>query len=329
MMAARPRRSLAPAPRRVAGQGARLAHVQELQRTRLTAALIAVVESGETPRPTVSQIISRARVSRKTFYDLFSDREDCFLAAYEETFARARAAATQAYQQQATWRDGVRAALGCLLALMDEQPGLARLCIIHSSAAGERVQLRREELMAQLADTVDLGRGASTAASDLPRMTAEGIVGGVQAVIRRRLLRNDRGTLQELLGPLMSMIVLPYLGPQAACEERSTPSERQGAAAVRPPGRSSDPLSGLSIRLTYRTVRVLVAIGDQPHSSNREVAMHAGIADQGQVSKLLARLAGLGLIENLGQGQPKGGSNAWRLTVSGDRLERATRPRLI
>ena len=68
---------------------------------------------------------------------------------------------------------------------------------------------------------------------------------------------------------------------------------------------------------------------DHPDASNREVAAAAGIGDQGQMSKLLARLARLGLIENLGVGQAKGGSNAWRLTADGARLERATRPRVM
>ena len=60
------------------------------------------------------------------------------------------------------------------------------------------------------------------------------------------------------------------------------------------------------MRLTYRTVRVLSVIGEAPGASNREVAEGSGIADQGQISKLLARLERLQLIENTGGGQLKG-----------------------
>ena len=81
------------------------------------------------------------------------------------------------------------------------------------------------------------------------------------------------------------------------------------------------------MRLTYRTVRVLVVIGERPGASNREIADLSGVADQGQISKLLARLARLELVENTGEGQEKGGPNAWRLTPRGARVERATRPR--
>ena len=80
------------------------------------------------------------------------------------------------------------------------------------------------------------------------------------------------------------------------------------------------------MRLTYRTVRVLVAIaalgGRGSGPSNREVSEAAGVADQGQISKLLARLEHLGLIANGGEGHARGEPNAWRLTTKGRDVER-------
>jgi DNA-binding PadR family transcriptional regulator len=80
------------------------------------------------------------------------------------------------------------------------------------------------------------------------------------------------------------------------------------------------------MRLTYRTLRVLTAISEQPGASNREVAVHAEVADQGQISKLLARLERLGLIQNTGEGQPSGEPNAWLLTSRGEEILNASRP---
>jgi hypothetical protein len=71
------------------------------------------------------------------------------------------------------------------------------------------------------------------------------------------------------------------------------------------------------MRLTYRTVRVLMAVAAQPGGSNRQVADESGIGDQGQISKLLARLHGLGLIENTGAGSVRGAPNSWVLTAKG------------
>jgi DNA-binding MarR family transcriptional regulator len=81
------------------------------------------------------------------------------------------------------------------------------------------------------------------------------------------------------------------------------------------------------MRVTYRTMRVLMAIaevdGRGSHPSNRQVADGAGITDQGQMSKLLTRLHRLGLIESAGEGSARGGPNAWALTERGRELEGA------
>jgi DNA-binding IclR family transcriptional regulator len=74
------------------------------------------------------------------------------------------------------------------------------------------------------------------------------------------------------------------------------------------------------MRLTYRTARVLEDVAEHPGVSNRLVAEHAGIADQGQASKLLARLERLGLLRNTGEGHARGERNAWSLTPTGLRV---------
>jgi DNA-binding MarR family transcriptional regulator len=74
-------------------------------------------------------------------------------------------------------------------------------------------------------------------------------------------------------------------------------------------------------------VRALTVIAERPGASNREIAEGSGITDQGQISKLLNRLARLNLVENHGEGQERGAANAWHLTPRGLQVERATRPR--
>ncbi len=313
-------------PPRSGPNGLSRLQVAEIQRRRiLTATLDAVARIGYA-RVTVAEIIGRARISRKTFYDVFSDREDCFLAAFEQTVAEASLLARGAYSQAPSWRVGMRLALASLLQFMEDEPGLARLCLVETPAAGDRVRARRTEVLAELALVIDRGRLASSPSREPSEMTAEGIVGAIVTVLHNRLLERDEKPLTELLGPLMSIIVLPYHGPSAAKRElaRPAPPISNGRVAHVPP---HDPLQGLNIRLTYRTVRVLVTIAGQPGASNREVAEGSGIIDQGQVSKLLTRLAGLDLVENRGQGQEKGAANAWHLTARGRLVERATRPR--
>jgi AcrR family transcriptional regulator len=302
--------------------------VTEIQRSRMLAAAVEAVEEVGYARMTVAQVIGRARVSRKTFYDVFSDREDCFLAAFDQALGQAKTLASEAYEGESNWRDGVRSALAGLLVFMDEEPGLAKLCVVEALGAGERVLERRAQTLEELATVIDQGRSVTNATREPPEVTAEGVVGAIFAVLHTRLLEGGKQPFTDLLGSLMSMIVLPYLGTRAAGRELSRPP-LEVARASRPPAsaRRRDPLEGLNMRLTYRTVRVLMVIAEHPGASNREIAEGSGIVDQGQISKLLTRLARLKLVENLGEGQEKGASNAWHLTPRGAQVERATRPR--
>jgi AcrR family transcriptional regulator len=306
--------------------------VSEIQRSRMLTATVEAVEEGGYARLTVAQVIARARVSRKTFYDLFEDREDCFLAAFNQAVDQLSVLVTDAYREESSWRESIRAALLALLRFMDEEPGLARICFVEALAAGPRVLRRRTQILNQVKRVVDQGRSASAArtarsAAESPDVTAEGVVGAVFAVLHTRLLARRNEPFTDLLGPLMSMLVLPYLGSRAASSElvrKPPPLPRRR----RIPRRSTkDPLEGLDMRLTYRTVRVLTFVAERPGASNREIADGAGIADQGQISKLLTRLERLQLVRNVGEGQVKGAANEWYLTDRGAQVERATRPR--
>jgi AcrR family transcriptional regulator len=301
--------------------------VSAIQRDRMIAAAVDALEDVGYARTTVSQVISRARVSRKTFYDLFDDREDCLLAAFEQMLAETRRPVEQAYREQADWRDAVRSALAALLEQLDRAPGLAKLFVVESLAGGERMLRRRAKVIDELARAIDRGRTTAAGRSQ-PMLTAQGLVGGVVAVLHTRLVRDDPEPFRALLGPLMSMIVLPYLGPAAAADEHTVGHGRQRRRQRRVRRRPvKDPLDGLKMRLTYRTMLVLAVVAPLPGASNREIAEGSGIVDQGQISKLLSRLAGLGLLENCGAGQPLGATNEWHLTARGAQLERATQRR--
>jgi AcrR family transcriptional regulator len=292
----------------------------------MLAAAVEVVEEVGCARMTVAQVIGRARVSRKTFYDVFADRDDCFLAAFEQALSRVRLRASEAYERERGWRDGTRSALAALLSFIDEEPALARLCIVQALGAGEGVLERRSRLLAEVADVVDRGRLAASARRHPPEITAEAVVGAIFAVLHTHVLEGREESATALLGPLMSVIVLPYLGAGPAGRELNRPpAPRTGR--VRPPARGTDPLDGLDLRLTYRTARVLTALAEHPGASNREAAESSGVVDQGQISKLLGRIARLGLIENVGEGQRNGAANAWHLTARGVEIERAARPR--
>ena len=301
----------------------RLLHenVAEIQRARIVSAMAEVCRERGASNVSVAHVVGRAGVSRRTFYELFSDRDDCFLAAFDDAVERIGALVMPAWRGDGSWRERIRGSLVALLSFLDYDPGMGRLVIVESLGAGRSALERRGHVLAQVIAAVDAGRGEAKSASDAQPVAAEGAVGAVLSVLYARLSEERPGRLVELTNPLMSMIVLPYLGSAAARRELTRPVPKPDTAVSRSPS-MSDPLRELNMRLTYRTVRVLVAIGAHPGASNRAVGRQAGIDDQGQISKLLARLARLGLVEN-GGGVARGAANAWRLTTRGVELERA------
>jgi AcrR family transcriptional regulator/DNA-binding MarR family transcriptional regulator len=312
----------------------------EIQRARMLDAMVRAACEKGAANVTVANVTRRAGVSRRTFYEIFDGSRDCLSAAVEEALARARERVLPAYETASGgWRGQIRAGLVALLGLFDEQPEMARLLIVEWLAAGPEGLERRRQVLERIASAVEEGRtltgipkghtphrgGEAKKSDGPPPLTAEGVVGAVLSVLHGRLVRSQSGRLIELTNPLMSTIVLPYGGAAAAGRELERPVPV--AKIVRGSNRASeDLLKGLDMRLTYRTMRVLAAVAANPGGSNRVVANAAGIVDQGQISKLLMRLAKFGLLENSRKGAAtKGEPNAWSLTAKGERLEQSLR----
>jgi AcrR family transcriptional regulator len=307
--------------------GTRRARVSEVQRARILAAALEVVSELGYGGMSTTAVISRAGVSRRTFYELFEDREDCFLAIFDEAVSRIAMVARSAYQREGCWREKVRAGLSALLQFIGDEPGLGSVVIMDALGAGPRVLQRRAQCLETLSKIVDQGRSEVSMRDDSVTelqsvLTAESVVGTVLSVLHAQMLDADRRPPEELLNSLTAMIVLPYLGHAAAARELARPTPKLRRAPSRP---VRDALDGLQIRITYRTLRVLAAIAEHPGAGNRQIANAAGISDPGQTSKLLTRLAQHGLVGNDGPSQCTGERNAWTLTAKGEQVEGAVR----
>jgi AcrR family transcriptional regulator len=303
--------------------------VAEVQRQRILGATAEVVAEHGAGAVTVAHIVARAGVSRRTFYELFADREVCFLAAFDEAIGRVCATVIPEYERARGWRARIRAGLAALLGFLDGNPGARALLVVEVLGAGPVALERRARIMDALIGAVEEGR-AEVRGVQPPPLTAEGVVGAVFAVLHARAMagvgppqrRRRVAPMIDLLGELMGMIVLPYRGAAAARREIERPVPTSTGANHTGGG---NPLQGLNMRLTYRTICVLSAVAQHGGSSNRDIGAAAGMTDQGQISKLLNRLQALGLLQNAGQGRPKGAANSWRLTERGERVERVLR----
>jgi AcrR family transcriptional regulator len=325
--------------------------VADIQRARMIAAMVEVARERGAGEVTVAHVVARSGVSRRTFYELFADREACFVAAFDEAVQRAAVRVAPPFSAPGPWHERIRGALGGLLEFLEDEPGLGALCVVDALGGGPLVLERRAQVLDMLIEAVDEGRREARRGTHPTRLTAECVVGAVLAVLHARLAQDGQlamgGTtgrfatendarpasvggarrrssatrpMRELLGPLMGTIVLPYRGQASALREAARPAPRRGPASPT----LADPLRELDMRLTYRTVQVLLAVAADPGASNRQVADAAGVTDQGQISKLLARLEHLGLTRNTATDSgTRGEPNAWVLTSTGQEIEQA------
>jgi AcrR family transcriptional regulator len=328
----RARRLSAPAPPDAPGNG-RLSpgpvpigqiQLAQIQRSRLLTAMVGVACERGAADVTVADVTARCGVSRRTFYELFRDSDDCFIAACEEALSLATARVLPAVQAERKWVDRLRAGIAAFMCFLDEEPKLGQLLVCESLVAGRRVLDLRMQVTGRLAEFLHEGRHEGKLGGDMPLLYAEGAVGGVLSILQNLLISGHDESFVKLAGSLTSMLVMPYLGPADARRELELHPIPVAKTDARNGHALADPFKHAGMRLTYRTVRVLLAVaelgGRGTGPSNRIIGEAAGMRDQGQVSKLLRRLVGFELIENVGLAPGQGAPNAWTLTSSGRRI---------
>jgi DNA-binding MarR family transcriptional regulator len=238
------------------------------------------------------------------------------LEAFELALGLAAERAGAAFRAQEGWVDGVRAGLAALLELFDEEPSLARYLVLSSAAAGPAVLARRREALDQLAVLLDDER--APARSYPPPLTAHAVASGVLGVLQAQMSRPEPGALVDLTAQLMSFTVLPFLGVRAARRELDRPAGMPASVG----GSSVELLQGRGGRRNHsREIEVLSVLAGEPGLNNVQVALRADVKDQGQISRLLARLARRGLIASTKRAGRSAGAKEWRLTAAGERLE--------
>ena len=200
------------------------------QRERMLLAVAEAVAEQGFVTTTVADIIARARLSRRTFYEHFADKEECFLAAYDTVVEQLLAAVGQAYEQADGWTQKVHDGLETFLAYLAAEPAFARMCIVEVVAAGVEARGRRDAAMRVFVDFLEPGQAEAPKDIAVPALAAEIVVGGIYEIIYSRLQRDAADELVEMLPDLLHCALVPYIGHQAAERAVRDARERAGAA---------------------------------------------------------------------------------------------------
>lgn len=206
------------------------------QRTRLLTATVAVAGRDGYAAMTVSSVTAYASVSRKTFYEQFADREDCFVAAYELLVERALAGVESAYAVEAPWPERLRAALAWALTALAARPQEARVAFVEVLVAGPRALAARDRALQGLAALFVPGFDVAADAAAIPASMPLAIAGSFAELIAAHVRRDAVAELPWLLDDLLFCALAPFVGPLAAAElvagHASTVAPRHAQAPV-------------------------------------------------------------------------------------------------
>jgi AcrR family transcriptional regulator len=172
-------------------------------RARALAAMTAAVGENGYAATTVADVLACASMSRRTFYRLFANREECFLAAYDLVrdeaigLFRPRAAATGR-----EWAEHVEDALSRLLGYLADHPDRARLLMVEPVSAGTAGLERHERTMGDLARRLS----RSHPRADGHGLVLEAAVGALHRVLHARIVQGRARQLPYLAAELAATI---------------------------------------------------------------------------------------------------------------------------
>jgi AcrR family transcriptional regulator len=193
--------------------------VARSQRERLLEAAVRIVAAKGYGAMTVADLTKEAGVSRTTFYELYEDKEACFLAAYDNAVDVLVRRVIAAYESEQSWPGRAAAGLAALLEVLAEEPALARLSLVDIGNAGPLAQRRYRAAIQRLTPLFDEGRDYASGGRNLPANTSRMAIGGVTGLISDELVAGRAEQLPGLLSDVLFATLVPYIGPDAAARE--------------------------------------------------------------------------------------------------------------
>jgi AcrR family transcriptional regulator len=190
------------------------------QRERLIAGIAEAIAEHGYSGTTIAHITRAAAVSRRTFYEHFSSKDECFVAAYDTVMKELQERVSAAFEQSEEWAEAIKAGIAAMLGFLSAEPNLARLCMVEALVAGPAVVERYDAAIQSFVPYFREGREGRPpeVLSRLSPTTEEALVGGMVSLISRRIIAGKAEELEDLLPDLVEFTLTPYLGSAEAAE---------------------------------------------------------------------------------------------------------------
>jgi AcrR family transcriptional regulator len=199
------------------------------QRSRIIAALAEESMAQGYRAVTVADIVGRAGIARNTFYENFSSKEDCFLAAQEYGAGEALRRVVEAAGPIESWQARVQAGLAAFLGSVAGSPALARICFVEALSAGPASIERYEQSLQAFFPLFKVGRKVSPHGEELPQTVEETIAGGIFWILYQRIAAGETERIEALLPELVEFSLTPYVGAEAAKRVAAGPASEASA----------------------------------------------------------------------------------------------------
>jgi AcrR family transcriptional regulator len=186
--------------------------VSQNQRDRMLLATTELVAERGYQKTTIELIAKTARVALSTFYEHFASKEECFLAAFDESVAAAAEVFGELVDPDQPWSDQIASGMEVFLEMTVTQPARARMCIVESQAAGGAALARYQAMLESVAPKLREGREFNPRAGRLPDGLEIAIVGGLAWLVHQRLVSDRLDDIKALLPEMLQVTLTPYVG---------------------------------------------------------------------------------------------------------------------
>jgi AcrR family transcriptional regulator len=186
--------------------------VVQSQRERMLLATAELVADRGYRRTTIELIARTARVALTTFYEHFESKEQCFLAAFDESVDAAGEVFAELVDPELDWTDQISTGLEVLLEMVVTETPRATLCLVEAQAAGPAALARYQEMLERLAPKLREGRALNPRSARLPDGLEVAIAGGIAWLIHQRLVAGEAAEIKALLPEMLQIALTPYVG---------------------------------------------------------------------------------------------------------------------
>ena len=287
-------------------------HGEPSQRQRLITAMGQVAAEQGRRAATVDATCERAGMSKRSFYGHFTDGEQCFVGAVGQAFDQLFAAIDHAVgSRPLDWEDRACTTIAALIAALDRDRTMARLCVIEPHSGSPVALSIRNAAVHRLA--LVLAAGATVGDEALRDAAARGAVGAILELATNPIA--DGAPLQEIVGPAVYLALAPFAGRRAASARAAHPPQIS-PPMPHGPSRAEGGLrteAAEQLLVTELTRQTVLHLADHPDARNVDIARAVGVRHESQISRHLARLERAGIVGHRKEGR----INAWRLTAAG------------